>query len=143
MRADEAERVLLDLLRECGQKPDALETRAAWAVFRDFLRRPVEGVQDGLMYEFLTTRVGDRRVFVLSFCRQFQGDGDSLLQVGCELAYQATPELTALGTGLVEWWQEDGTDLASILSAIDQGPEWPLLMRHRPVTTEVCSADPC
>ncbi|WP_030170482.1 hypothetical protein [Spirillospora albida] len=143
MRADEAENVLLGLLSERGQKPDALDARPAWEVFRDFMRRPVADARDGLMYEYLTTRVAERRVFVLSFCRQFQGDGDSLLQVGCELTYEAAPDLAALGTGLVEWWQEEGTELETVLSSIDDGDEWPVLASRRPVTTEVCAADPC
>ena len=72
MQSVDAKKTLLGLLRETGQKPDALELLSTWRVFGQFMHLPLNDVdEDGMLYQYLTWSSTEPSRFLLSFCRQF------------------------------------------------------------------------
>ena len=59
MLVTNAEKTLIDLLRDEGQEPGSLEPSHAWTAFRRFMKLPVVGVEEhAMLYEYITATVG-------------------------------------------------------------------------------------
>jgi hypothetical protein len=105
-----AEQTLLGFLRDEGQEPDRLQPMRAWRAFRRFMNVSVTGVEeDAMLYEYIVATLGGPRRFVLSLCRQFdlnEGEKEVLIQLRCDIAYEPTPALEALGKYHQWWFQE-------------------------------------
>lgn len=143
-----AEQTLLDLLRDESQEPSSLELSRAWRAFRRFMNVSMAGVEeDAMLYEYLTASFGGPRRFTLSLCRQFDlddEDGQVLTQLRCDLAYEPTPALEALGT-YNQWWSDgDGANPpGEVLDAIERRPEWAVIAAHTPVESAVYQERAC
>ncbi|MQY05265.1 hypothetical protein [Actinomadura macrotermitis] len=113
MRIGEAQDHLLALLREEGQEPGRLSPLPAWRAFSRFMHRPIEAVEDALLYEFGTYSFRGPRRFCLSFCRQADVDE------GREPAFTA------------------------FLNEIEHRPEWPVITALQPVDSFVYQERVC
>ncbi|MGI5325721.1 hypothetical protein [Actinomadura nitritigenes] len=147
MRVEDALPQLLTCLKEAGQEPCRLVPQLAWEAFGQFMRHPVEAAEDALLYEYGTFSFGGPRRFTLSFCRQFDVDEDgapALIQLRCEIEYEPTPALEALGTHNY-WWSGAAGELplAAVMDEIERRSEWMLLGAHRPVASSVYQESPC
>jgi hypothetical protein len=143
-----AEQTLLDFLRDEGQEPSSLQPSRAWQAFRRFMNVSVAGVEeDAMLYEYLTASFGGPRRFTLSLCRQFDlddGDGQALIQLRCDIAYEPTPALEALGK-YNQWWSDEDSPnpLDEVLDAIERRPEWAVIAAHTPVESAVYQERAC
>ncbi|MFL6053430.1 MAG: hypothetical protein ACJ72W_11010, partial [Actinoallomurus sp.] len=143
-----AEQTLLDLLRDEGQAPSNLEPSRAWRAFRRFMNLSVAGVEeDAMLYEYLTASFSGPRRFTLSLCRQFDlddGDGQALIQLRCDIAYEPTPALEALGA-YNQWWpgEDTASPLGEVLDAIERRPEWAVIAAHSPAESAVYQERVC
>lgn len=148
MHVTNARETLLDLLRAEGQKPDRLELAGTWRAFRRFMDLPVDGVEeDALLYQYITAAFDGPRRFTLSLCRQFDTNTageQALIQLHCELAYEPTPSLEALGKHH-QWWTAGQVELQArdVLNSIRYRPEWAVLIEHHPVATAVYQERAC
>jgi hypothetical protein len=111
------------------------------------MRHPVEAEEDALLYEYGIFSFRGSRRFTLSFCRQFDLDEDgapALIQLRCEIEYEPTPALEALGSHN-QWWSGAGGEpsLAVMLDEIECRPEWKVIGAHRPVCSSVYQERPC
>ncbi|MFA1542275.1 hypothetical protein [Actinomadura monticuli] len=147
MRVEDARLQLLMCLQAAGEEVRELEPRPAWKAFGEFMRHPVEVEEDALLYEYGTYSLEGPRRFVLSFCRQFDVDEDfaqALIQVRCDMEYEPTPALEALGT-YSRWWSGGAGEpsLATVLDEIECRSEWEIIGVHRPVASSVYQERPC
>ncbi|RFU39753.1 hypothetical protein DZF91_20800 [Actinomadura logoneensis] len=147
MRVEDAQPQLLACLLEEGQEPRRLEPRVAWRAFGRFMRHAVQAEEDALLYEYGTFSFRGPRRFTLSFCRQFdveEGGEPALIQLRCEIEYEPTPALEALGAHN-QWWSgaEGEPSLAAILDEIERRSEWEVIGGHRPVCSSVYQERPC
>lgn len=147
MRVEDARRQLLLCLQAAGQEPQQLEPGPAWRAFGDFMHHTVEAAEDALLYEYGTFSFGGPRRFVLSFCRQFDVDEDgaqALIQVRCEIEYEPTPALEALGA-YNQWWSggEGEVPLAVVLDEVERRSEWEVIGAQRPAASSVYQERPC
>ena len=148
MIVTKAKQTLLDVLRGEGQEPSSLEPSRTWRAFRRFMNMPVAGVEeDAMLYEYITASFGGPRRFTLSLCRQFDindEDGQALIQLRSEIAYEPTPTLEALGT-YNQWWTDgDGaTPIGEVLDAIERRPEWAVITAHTPIESTVYQEHVC
>lgn len=147
MRVEDAQQQLLACLQEAGQEPCRLDPPPAWRAFGRFMRHPVEAEEDALLYEYGTFSFRGPRRFTLSFCRQFDVDEDgapALIQLRCEIEYEPTQALEALGAHN-QWWSgaEGEPSLAVMLDEIERRPEWKVISAHRPVGSSVYQERPC
>jgi hypothetical protein len=148
MLVTNAEQTLLGFLRDEGQEPGSLEPSRAWRAFRRFMNVPVTGVaEDAMLYEYMIATFSGPRRFVLSLCRQFdldEGEEEALIQLRCDVAYEPTPALKALGK-YNQWWSEgDGErPISEVLDAIERRPEWAVIAGHVPVRSAVYQEHAC
>lgn len=56
-------------------------------------------------------------------------------RLSCELLYEATEDLQALGTGLARWTGGSAVDVDQWLTELRARPEWEALDGHRPLAT--------
>ncbi|MGI5223819.1 hypothetical protein [Actinoallomurus sp. CA-142502] len=142
------EQTLLDFLRDEGQEPSSLEPSRTWRAFRRFMNVSVAGVEeDAMLYEYITASFGGPRHFLLSLCRQFDLNdegGQALVQLRCDIAYEPTPALEALGK-YNQWWSDgDGArPIGEVLDAIERRPEWAVIAVHTPVESAVYQEHAC
>lgn len=111
------------------------------------MQHPVQAEEDALLYEYGTYSFSGPRRFILAFCRQFDIDQDGapvLIQLRCEIEYEPTLALEALGT-YNRWWSgaDDEPPLVALLDEIGRRPEWDVINAHRPVTSSVYQERAC
>jgi hypothetical protein len=100
-----------------------------------------------MLYEYITAAFSGPRRFAFSLCRQFdldEGGQEALIQLRCDIAYEPTPALEALGE-YNQWWSEgDGeVPVSEVLDAIERRPEWAVLAAHAPVESAVYQEQAC
>ena len=121
MRVDEAEKRLREHLLASGLDLDRLDPLKTWESFRSFAAQPVEGTgpnrdDDMCLFEYGVFDWADGKGprFSWSLVRQFSlndgsGNYDHMEQLRCDLFFEPTPELEALGAD-ARW---SGADLAA------------------------------
>jgi hypothetical protein len=102
-------------------------------VFKDFARRPVEGVEDGVLYQIGVYGFGEPETFMIDLVRQFSfyedGEYDRMEQLHCTIHYEPDDELRALGS--YNAWAESFASLDEFFGAMDARPEWSVVSRKR------------
>ncbi|MFF4742333.1 hypothetical protein [Streptomyces sp. NPDC001268] len=115
--ADVAVRLLREQLGGLSSSP---ATQDAWSAFIRFgrLRFDTSGSPDadGLLFQYGVFSFHGTPAFSLDLTRQFEvldeaGDHDHLVQVHCELVYEPTPALAALGDFNSWFFHDSGNDV--------------------------------
>ena len=149
MRIDDALACFERIAAAHGMSPGEPTAAQAWNVFASFARVPFDVPMgpdtDGLLYEYGVFQFTDAPQFTLSFVRQFEmltdGEHDHYIQFHCDLLFEPTTELKALGA--YNSWRFSG-DAASVdtwLLQIRARPEWEQLEAHAPIAHEVWQAE--
>jgi hypothetical protein len=138
---DEAAGLFESELRAGRRTLSDLSTECAWHAFIRFGRlrfdTPDSHDADGLLFQYGTYSFNGPATFTLDLARQFEahdgdGDHDHYVQVHCELRYQLTPGLQALGS-FVSWFFHDTED------DLDR---WAEELGHRPAWTVIRALEP-
>lgn len=113
------------MLSEAGFDFQEPNPRLAWRVFKEFVRRPVECADDGVLFECgVFTFAGDEQ-FWLDFTRQFSidvdGEYDHMIQLHCTFMCVPTAELRQLHTNL---WAYDFDNLDEYFAAVESLTEF-------------------
>ncbi|WP_406293519.1 hypothetical protein OG948_02775 [Embleya sp. NBC_00888] len=121
-------------------------TAGAWSAFVRFGRcrfdTPDTFDADGLLFQYGTYSFDGRPTFLLDLTRQFEanddsGDHDHYVQVHCELRYDLTASLSALG-GFESWFFHDtDEDLDRWAEALTNRAAWNVLCAHKPAEIRI------
>jgi hypothetical protein len=107
----------------------APDPRQVWDVFKQFIRIPVEGVEDGVLYQTGIYGFGKPPTFQIGLVRQFSffeaGEYDHMEQLHCNLHFQPDAELRALGA--FNTWADYYSSLDDFCQFVGARPEWALV----------------
>ena len=119
---------MLDVRSIVSAGPDADKV---WAVFKEFTTLPVEGVEEGFLYEIGVYGFGAPETFRMNLVRQFSfyedGEYDRMEQLHCTLHFPPDDDLRALGK--FNTWAEQHASLDDFYLAVEQRPEWEIVRR--------------
>jgi hypothetical protein len=139
MTSDQALPALKAMLETAGVRRDAPDAGAVYIAFKDFARQPVEGVEDGVLYEIGVYGFGEPETFQIGLVRQFgffeDGEYDRMEQLHCTLHYEPESELRSLGT--FNAWADSFPTLEEFFSAIDARPEWSAVRGRQPIRLQL------
>ena len=104
---------------------EAPDPSVGWAVFKRFAALPVEGAEDGLLWQVGCYDFTGRQLCYLDFVRQFSfgenGVHDHLEQLHLEFTCPPAPSLAPLERSL---WAFDFPSLEAYFSAVESFPEF-------------------
>ncbi|MGK5547440.1 hypothetical protein ACSNOH_22300, partial [Streptomyces sp. URMC 127] len=121
-------------------------TEDLWLAFLRFGRRrfhvPDAAETDGLLFQFGTYAFDGPPAFTLDLTRQFEvsdndGDHDHYVQVHCELRYELTPALEALGSFDSWFFHDAGGDLEEWAQGLAEQAAWTSIHSLKPTEIRV------
>ncbi|MGW2445804.1 hypothetical protein, partial [Streptomyces sp. NPDC001675] len=97
---------------------------------------------DGLLFQYGTYMFDGPPTFTLDLTRQFEvsdsdGDHDHYMQVHCELRYELTPDLEALGSFDSWYFHDAGGDLEEWVQGLVERAAWAAIRRLKPTEIRV------
>ncbi|MFF2205924.1 hypothetical protein [Streptomyces sp. NPDC058145] len=116
-------------------------TEDVWLAFLRFSRWlfhvPDRPDVDGLLFQYGTYTFDGPPTFTLDLTRQFEvsdsdGDHDHYVQVHCELRYELTPDLEALGSFDSWYFHDAGGDLEEWVQGLVERAAWAAIRRLKP-----------
>jgi hypothetical protein len=108
-----------------GFKFEVPDPSVGWAVFKRFAKIPVEGADDGLLWQVGCYDFTGRKLCYLDFVRQFSfsenDEYDHMEQLHLKFTCPPTPSLAPLERNL---WAFDYPSLEAYFSAVESFPEF-------------------
>jgi hypothetical protein len=149
MRIDDAVACFERIAAAQGMPSGEPTAAQAWNVFASFARVPfdvpVGSDTDGLLYEYGVFHFTGTPRFTLSFVRQFEtladGEHDHYIQFHCDLLFEPTADLKALGAYNSWRFSRDAASVDAWLLQIRARPEWELFAVYAPISHEVWQED--
>jgi hypothetical protein len=128
LTAQESLATLRQLLISAEVAFAAPDPRRVWGVLKQFIRIPVQGVEDGILYQTGIFGFGKPPTFQIGLVRQFTffaaGEYDHMEQLHCNLHFQPDAELRALGA--FNTWADYYLSLDDFYRFVESRPEWTL-----------------
>lgn len=127
------------MLDAAGVHSDAPDAGAVFRTFKDFARQPVEGVEDGVLYEIGVYGFNEPETFQIGLVRQFSffedGEYDRMEQLHCILHYEPVSELRSLVA--FNAWADSFPSLDDFFIAMAARPEWSAVRRKQAIRLQV------
>ena len=131
MAPQEAEHELENLLAAAGFDFACPDPALAWSVFKDFSAVPVEGVDNGFLWQLGCYDFTGKKLCYLDFVRQFtfydEGEYDHMEQLHIEFTGEPSPELLPLERNK---WAFDYPTLADYFQDVEKFPEFQTALKH-------------
>jgi hypothetical protein len=127
------------LLRSAEVDFAAPDPGHVWDVFKQFVRIPVEGAEDGVLYQTGLYGFGKPPTFQIGLVRQFSffegGEYDRMEQLQCDLHFQPDEDLRALAA--FNTWADHYPSLHAFFRLVESRPEWPLVRMRTAMPLEL------
>ncbi|TJZ74246.1 hypothetical protein [Chitiniphilus eburneus] len=137
-----AEQKLKDLLVAEGFDFTHPDPSLAWSVFKSFAIIPVEGVDDGFLWQLGCHDFTGEKLCYLDFVRQFsfydEGEYDHMEQLHIEFTSKPTPALSPLERNQ---WAFDYPSLAEFFQDVEGFPEFQIALKHASWKVKVCQEE--
>ena len=125
MAPADAQNQLKAMLLAGGFRFEAPDPSVGWSVFKRFAAVPVDGVEDGILWQVGCYDFTGQKLCYLDFVRQFSfsenGEYDHMEQLHLEFTCAPTPVLSRLERNE---WAFDYRSLDAYFSAIESFPEF-------------------
>jgi len=129
----EAEQRLREMLNSANFDFEAPEPALAWSVFKTFASEPVEGVDDGFLWELGCYDFTGEKLCYLDFVRQFtfyeDGEYDHMEQLHIEFTAPPSSELLTLSRNR---WSFDYPSLSAYFEDVEDFPEFHKALEQTP-----------
>jgi hypothetical protein len=133
MMPADAQSQLKAMLLAAGFRFEAPDPFVGWTVFKQFAAMPVEGVEDGILWQVGCYDFTGQNFCHLDFVRQFSfsenGEYDHMEQLHLEFTCKPTPTLLPLERNQ---WAFDYPSLDAYFSAVESFPEFQAALRNSP-----------